>query len=75
MVWALVPTPQQLLTWVDRLIALRHQQMGELHRLRRLLQSQVFLMEAIKRREEAPQAARRRDGPRRRTVGRMYRRA
>jgi hypothetical protein len=75
MVWAHVPTPQQLLAWVDRLIGLRHRQMAELHHLRRMLQSHIFLVDAIKRREEAPQAARRRDGPRRRTVGRMYRRA
>ena len=75
MLWARIPTPQQLLAWVDELITLRHRQVAELHHLRRMLQSHIFLLDEITSREQAPKLARRRDGPRRRTVGRMYRRA
>jgi hypothetical protein len=45
------PSPAQLLAEVDRLIAERHHQDGELKKLRRLLMAQVWLFEKVGRRE------------------------
>jgi hypothetical protein len=45
------PTPEQMLTEVDRLIAARHRQTPELQRLRRLLMGQLYLFEKVGRRE------------------------